>query len=329
MVYRKEKIFNLRKEDTKILSYIYHNNRVSISKISKQSKISRKKVAYNLNRYTKTGVIKKFFPIIYYSKLGYKTFSILLLKFYNPAKAEEFKKNHTKDKNWISKSDILGKYNLFINLIFKDETERNEYLFNLTNSNRESISEYLVLEPYYAELYPLKFLGSRTSGKMVILDKSSEKIILLDEKDKKILKLLEKDGRMKIIDIAKSINLSAELVLYKIRKLQKDGVLLGTRIQFDMEKLGYYYTGLLINFKHFSHLSEKKLKEFAKEHKHVNSIALMFSKPNCFIQIFHQTEEELRNSIKDIENNFKEESFDIEILPIKSEDEEIYAFPFL
>ena len=68
----------------------------------------------------------------------------------------------------------------------------------------------------------------------------------LDGKEKAILKLLQEDGRARIVDIANKLGISAELALYKVRKLLKEKVILGSRIQFDMSKLGYYFTVLSI-----------------------------------------------------------------------------------
>lgn len=315
------------KAETKLLNCIYHHNRESLSQLAKHSGLSRKKVTYNLNKFLKKGIIKKFFPVVNYSKLDYRNFTIMLIKFLKPKYIEDFKKEHIRDSSWFSRGSIYGKYDLFVNLIFKDEKQRNEYLFSLLNKNRETISDHLILEPYFSELFPLKFLSNKKENSFVLIE-SSNKTITLDEKEKKILKELEKDGRARVIDIAKSTNISAELVVYKIKQLQKEGILLGTRVQFDMKKLGYHYALLLINFKHFSSSLEKRIKGFAKNHKFVNSLALMFSKPNCTIQFFHKTEDELRNSIKDFRDNFNDESYDLDILQVEDE-EEINVLPFL
>ena len=47
------------------------------------------------------------------------------------------------------------------------------------------------------------------------------------------------------------------------------------------------------------------------------------------MQIFHKTEEELRNTLEELKQEFKDEAFDIEILLISSEEEEANTLPFL
>ena len=216
---------------------------------------------------------------------------------------------------------------MFIQGVFKNEEEINKYVFNLIEKNNEIISDYLVIKPYFVELYPLKFLG-KTGGSFVMLEKY-EKGINLDEKDKKILKILQDNGRAKLVEIAEETGISAELALYKIKKLQKEKVILGSRIWFDMEKLGYFYSIVVIDLKNFSEKNQKKLKEFAKDSKYVNSIIFSYNKPYCFIQLFHKENIELAKAIEELKEKFKDEAIELDVILLKSEGEEINALPFL
>src|SRR3989344_193308 len=176
-------IMELKQSDRKLLAYLYHNYREPLTKIAKATGLSREQVDYKLNKYIKEGLIKKFFTIFNYSKFGYKAIAIILIKLAKPRYINEFYKALEKDKFWISKGFVNNKYDLFIQGVFKNEEEINKYVFNLIEKNNEIISDYLVIKPYFVELYPLKFLG-KTGGSFVMLEKY-EKGINLDEKDKK------------------------------------------------------------------------------------------------------------------------------------------------
>ena len=143
-----------------------------------------------------------------------------------------------------------------------------------------------------------------------------------------MMRLLEKDGRTKIIDIARKLNLSGELVLYKLKKLQKDKVIIGSRIVFDMRKLGYFYSAILLNIKNLSVKNEEKIKEFARSHSYIHSLGFSISKPNCFIQVFHKTEKELRESLTDILTLLEEEVLAYDLFLI-DEEEKINTIPFI
>jgi len=47
------------------------------------------------------------------------------------------------------------------------------------------------------------------------------------------------------------------------------------------------------------------------------------------MQLFHKTPSELYETIEELKEKFSEESFTIEILPLKNEGEDINALPFL
>jgi len=51
-------------------------------------------------------------------------------------------------------------------------------------------------------------------------------------------------------------------------------------------------------------------------------------KPNCLIQLFHKTHEELKDTIKEIKQLLKNESPDIKIIFIEEENE-INTLPFI
>jgi len=76
-------------------------------------------------------------------------------------------------------------------------------------------------------------------------------------------------------------------------------------------------------------LFKNKLKKFAKESKHVDSFSLFLSKPNCFIQIFHKKEIELRKTLEELTELFKNERIEIEMFPIEQELGELDTLPFL
>lgn len=318
----------LKERDSRLLGYLYHNSREPISKIAKETGLSREQVGYRINKYLSGGIIKKFLTFFNYSKLGYNALAVALIKFTKPRYIKEFHKKLEKDDFWISKGLVSNRYDLFIQGIFKEEKEINEYFFNVTKEYSEAIEEILIIKPYYNEMYPLKFLGDKSGNNLAITDEQSEKI-KLDDKDKKIMKALEEDGRIKLIDIAKKAGISVELALYKLRRLKKEKIIAGSRIMFDMNKLGYNYSLLLINLKNFSTENQNKLKGFAKNNKYVNSITLSLAKPNCFMQLFHKEHSIIKETIDELKSLFINESIGIDIILLKNEGEEVNTLPFL
>jgi len=223
--------------------------------------------------------------------------------------------------------ELLSKYDFSMVLVFQNEKQRNDYIFSLLHKNKEII-DYLILEPHHLENYPLKFAGISKKEPHLLIEYKKSKI-KIDEKEKKILKILSKNAKARIIDIAKQTNLSAELVVYKLKRLKKEKAFLGARAYFDMQKLGYFYNLIFLTFNNFSQNIQEKLKHFAKTNPHVEILSLMLGKPNAYIQVFHKEENELRKVLEELKEIFKQESFTSEIIFLKNEGEDINSLPFL
>lgn len=60
----------------------------------------------------------------------------------------------------------------------------------------------------------------------------------LDEKDRKILKVLQADGRLSIREVAAKVHLSPTPVQERIKRLEREGVIIGYAAQIDSKKIG-------------------------------------------------------------------------------------------
>ncbi|MFA6023333.1 MAG: Lrp/AsnC family transcriptional regulator [Candidatus Pacearchaeota archaeon] len=319
---------DLKETDYKLLSYLYHDYNEPLSKIAKATKLSRDQVEYRINKYLEEGLIRKFFPVFDWSKLGYNILAILFLKFEKPKMAEDFSKNLVKDKNCMSYGKVYGEYDLYLNCIFKDEKDFNEFVSKLFENETNFITNHIIIKPQFTELYPLKFFN-HLNKEDYLISSESEKETKLDKVDLKILEILSENGRARLIDIAIKSRISSELALYRLKRLKKEKVILGNRIQFNMSKLGYFFTIILINFRNFSEKNKDKIKSFVKTSKNTNSLIFNLHKPNCIIQLFHKDEKEIRESIEKIKELFKEDSIEINVLQIGEDEKEIRPLPFL
>jgi DNA-binding Lrp family transcriptional regulator len=316
----------LTKIQWKLISYLYQNERKSITAIAKALKLTRIQVEYNLKKLNEEKIIKEVLTRVDYSKLGYPYYVFLLLKLNRFSQFKEFTSNLGESKNCISFGRCFGRYDLFINLIFKNEGELNNYLSLILNNKLVEISDYLLIKPYLIDFYPLKIFSSDIIKPIPL--KTDSLPVNLDSQSLKILKILGKNANAKIIYIANHLGISPELALYKLKSLKKSEILLGTKLHLNMKKLGYNYSGFFINLKLFSINNLNKIKSFANQHKMIDGIVLSVTKPHCFLQVFHKTEDELKNVINEVKLLLKDDSFELEVL-LMEEEEKINTLPFL
>ena len=64
-------------------------------------------------------------------------------------------------------------------------------------------------------------------------------IVKLDGIDKKILKMLMENSRRPILEIAKNIGISGAAIHQRLRKLEKQNLIIGSRIKVNTKILGY------------------------------------------------------------------------------------------
>ena len=87
----------------------------------------------------------------------------------------------------------------------------------------------------------------------------------LDLKDKKILHILDMDARESYSQIAKKVGQSKEVVNYRIKNLEKKGIVKGYYVITDMAKLGYEFYRVLLKFQNISEEQQKKIINYAKK----------------------------------------------------------------
>jgi len=315
---------NLTEKEQKLLARLYHSDRESISQLAKETNLTRMQVEYAMKKFENQEVIKSYLTFVNYRALGYNTYALLLAKSITPSKVLGLQKELTKSKNCISWGEAFGEYDIFANIIAKDEQDLSQFIENLVSDEKVQISNYILMKPYFIEFQPLKQFGQTKKLPLVI---ENTKPIKLDKKELQMLKLLENNARMKVIDLAHKLDISAELALQKLKKLKKH-VILGTRTQLDMKKIGYDYSGFRIHINQLDSTTKNKILKFAYENPLVNTILLAVTQPNCYIQLFHKTEQELKLAIKEINRILKNKQFTLHVQLYNKEDK-VNTLPFL
>jgi DNA-binding Lrp family transcriptional regulator len=88
----------------------------------------------------------------------------------------------------------------------------------------------------------------------------------LDLKDRKILYQLDLNARQSFSEIGKKVRLSKEVVNYRIKRLEKSGVIKGYYTLINMSQLGYFANRFFIKLKNTSPEEEQKIIDFFINH---------------------------------------------------------------
>jgi len=311
----------LDKIDKKLISNIYHNYREPLTKIAKECKISRDQVEYRIKKLESQDIIKKFATIFNYSKLGFEEFIIVWLKLKaTKNQKENLRKQLKENKNILTYFDCLGEYNIGFDCIYKDKQKFQKELSKILDKNKEIITDHSIFTTTSSIFFPLKEFEIQKTEKEFSIEDSKEKV-RLEEKEIQILKELEKDGRIKIIDLAKKLNINAEKALYKLKNLQRNKIILGSRIIFDLEKMNYFFGNLRLKINSLNEKTKEEITNFCKNHKLINALSFGVGEYNCLVQVFFREEKQFRDSITELLERFNQEIISKDIILIQNEGE--------
>ena len=85
----------------------------------------------------------------------------------------------------------------------------------------------------------LQSLTQRHIRKYKISMKIKDQNIVIDGIDKKILRALMKDARTSVLEIARMVGISGAAIHQRLRKLEKSGLLVGSKFIINPKVLGY------------------------------------------------------------------------------------------
>jgi Lrp/AsnC family transcriptional regulator for asnA, asnC and gidA len=120
----------LDKTDHKILEIINKDARTPYRQISRDLDISVGTVHNRVDKLIKTGIIKKFAPIMDHRKLGYGLTTIIGVRV-KGGKLENWENKKSFDTNVLGIYDVTGEYDAFLIAKFKDTDELDKFIKDL------------------------------------------------------------------------------------------------------------------------------------------------------------------------------------------------------
>ncbi|ADQ81188.1 Lrp/AsnC family transcriptional regulator [Riemerella anatipestifer] len=132
----------------------------------------------------------------------------------------------------------------------------------------------------------------------------------LDEIDKSILDYLVQNTRMPFTEIAKNLNVSAGTIHVRVKKMEDAGIILGSSLKIDYEKLDYTFTAFIGILLTKSNRTQEVLKQLEKI-PNIIETSVVSGKYNIFCKMKAKNTEDAKNviyQIDDIEDVTRTES---------------------
>jgi DNA-binding Lrp family transcriptional regulator len=261
--------FRLDKKDRDILYQLDLNSRQSLRQVAKKVKLSREVVNYRLKRMEKRGIIRGYYTLIDVTRLGYLNYRIFV----------KFQKDTLEDENmiiqyykkhpqfwWVDSPDgfrdlgmacwVRNMYEFFD--IKEDLIKRfGKYVHNL------DISSY---HKFY--IYRRAYLAGKKRNRFPSKVMFSPEKARFDGKDLEILRLLAPNARISFLEISDRTGISVSNIVYRVRKMERNGIIKDYRIMLDLQKIGYYWYKIEMQLENLD-IKKEMLKYF---HQHPNIV---------------------------------------------------------
>jgi Lrp/AsnC family transcriptional regulator, leucine-responsive regulatory protein len=285
-------------KEKKILKELDLNARQSLSKIGNKVRLSKQVVKYHLDKMIEDGIIKEFITYIDIKKLGYTFYDVVFkLKYIDKKNMNKIIKkiNNLPNIGWLC--SLNGEWQLIACIMAKNSTEFGVILEEILSFLKDALLNYeffivvhasqLAYKNFYD--FPKNKYGSNaTLGFGEPVNVSND--------DLKILKILSNNSRISTVKISNKLNISLEKVRYSMKKLEKTGVIQAYKPLIDMNRVGFDWHVMFIQFKHSDEVRKQELIDLLKSMPEVFYVVRAVGNWNIMVEFQTKDSKELDNA---------------------------------
>ncbi|MFZ5954896.1 MAG: Lrp/AsnC family transcriptional regulator [Nanoarchaeota archaeon] len=298
-------IENLDLKNRRILYELEQDSRQSLQEIAKKVRLKKETVFHRMKNLEKLGIIKNYLTEVDIYKLGYQ-FYPMLIRYQNTNPEIENKIYDFLKKNkfvsWLTKSE--GNWDINLALIAKNNFEIKKFLDEFYSKFDEYIGEKHIL--ITTEIYYFKrgFWLNKPSNETVTTGQNDSQKIKLDELDYKLLKILSSKARKPLIEIADELKMNPKNISYKIKKLEKEQIIQGSRILVDFSKMGYKFYKVWFSLKNINPENFQKLLLYFKQNPNIIWATKTIGYYDLSIEMEVKDVDEFRKILDEIKEKF-------------------------
>jgi len=294
-------------KDKKILFELDKNSRASLPEIAKKVGLSKEVVFHRINRLKNENVILKFLAVPATYRLGLTGYKVYL-RLNNTSKEnlDSFVKYLKKEKSVYWTSICKGRWDFIFGIWAKDIHE----FFIVYNKMLDKFSKYIQEKELSITVeniqYNRKWFHSDNSNRMEFTFGENEEKAEIDEKDQKILDILVDNSRTKSIDIAEKLKISPKVVSYRIKELEKKGIIKGYKVLLNSNVMGFNTYKAFVFFKNIDEERKKEFINYCKNLPNIINIVVTFASWDMEIMFETKKDEEYYKIMDDIKEKFSD-----------------------
>jgi DNA-binding Lrp family transcriptional regulator len=300
--------------DKKLLHHLNRNSRGAYSHFSKLVKLPKTTVRYRIDKLITDGYLHNCYALVNKSTFGYRYYATFLeynlMDVDEEAKLVNYIKNHASTMMYYQ---VQGKYAF----VFVSTHRNTGAYFKFFREFMERFGEYIVHKTVQ-RIARLMFTHSNLfhgddiqSVRVRLIDTPRIKV---DALDLKILELLQEDSRVRIVDIATHCGVEKTKALYRLRRLEKNDVIVKYTTRYNIAKVSYFSQLLLISIKKIS--AVKNIIAFFTEYGHCDFAFRIIGEYDLMLQVYAKDPAEFRLLIKNFRSTFSAAYLDLVVLQL-------------
>jgi DNA-binding Lrp family transcriptional regulator len=255
-------------KDRRILYQLDLDSRQSLTRIGKKVRLRKDVVAYRIKRMQQEGIITGYWTLVDSYKLGYIVFRFYLVyQYVTPEIKNKIIDYLVKDKRtWVVES-IIGKYDLGVFIWVKNIKDFYVFWEKLLDAYGDYFAEKIFSIYVQAYSYPCSYIlpsefKEADRLKYEVTGGGSE--VDIDDYDLALLNILVENTRVSLVDLAKQLHSSSQMVNSRIKRLIKHNVIQAFRVGIDISQLGLKAFKVDIHLQ--EHVQRKPIMEYVKHH---------------------------------------------------------------
>jgi Lrp/AsnC family transcriptional regulator, leucine-responsive regulatory protein len=292
------------RKDREILFNLSLNARSSLASLSKKTRLSKEVLHYRIKNLEKNSLIEGYYAVINTYKFG-KVFYRVYLKTANMSAEIEgqfiaYLKAHPK-VTWIVEMD--GDLD-FLYVVWAENIDEFEQVYNDIN---DKFSKYIE-ERFFSVMtlvyyFKSKYLTEKEDDAQFLVGGKIEKAEM-DALDWKLISLLSNEGRLPLVEIALRLKSTAQVVKYRMKRLEKTGVISGYTLKINHKALGFIQRKVMLKLNDTSYASKRKLTNFIIRHPSTIYITIAIGQYDFEFEMMETSHEDFHMMLKKLKSKF-------------------------
>lgn len=291
-------------KDMKVLRELDFHARQPIAQIAKKIGLSKETTHYRIRQLEQKGIITNYYTVIDLSKLGYLFCRLRYeLEKVDP-KIEERFLEYARGMPNIGWFIVRGNMNIGLIVYAKTVFEAKEIMDKITNKFYTVVKRRTPSIATKIYHFRRNYLYNTKEEDYLLWGEG--KRVDIDEIDKKILILLTHDARLPYTKIAEKVGLTSMAVMNRVKRMEKEKLILGYRCALNLQKLGYTHQKIILYIENISPERKKTLIQYFRTCPNVVYITEVLDSCDLEFELHLKSIDLLYNFMKKLRELFPE-----------------------